>query len=231
MNSLKIDLKNRVLKYDYNLKESIVNECLYFPGFNRVRIKTNKKTKICSNGYFLELEKRLKKEENSILIFGGRFPLYLDKKFFNNNEGGVEGDNLWNYKFISSNKFRDIRHSFKDSVLELSKKNKIILVYPIPATGWHIPQKIFNQGSKEIISTSFQLYSERSKSSFELLNSIKGKNIHRVYSHKAFCNTIIKDRCIVNDKKNIFYMDTNHPSIKGAEMINNLLIQKIKEIE
>jgi peptidoglycan/LPS O-acetylase OafA/YrhL len=231
MNSLKIDLKNRVLKYDYNLKESIVNECLYFPGFNRVRIKTNKKTKICSNGYFLELEKRLKKEENSILIFGGRFPLYLDKKFFNNNEGGVEGDNLWNYKFISSNKFRDIRHSFKDSVLELSKKNKIILVYPIPETGWHIPQKIFNQGSKEIISTSFQLYSERSKSSFELLNSIKGKNIHRVYSHKAFCNTIIKDRCIVNDKKNIFYMDTNHPSIKGAEMINNLLIQKIKEIE
>ena len=231
MNSLKIDLKNRVLKYDYNLKESIVNECLYFPGFNRVRIKTNKKTKICSNGYFLELEKRLKKEENSILIFGGRFPLYLDKKFFNNNEGGVEDDNLWNYKFVSSNKFRDIRHSFKDSVLELSKKNKIILVYPIPETGWHIPQKIFNQGSKEIISTSFQLYSERSKSSFELLNSIKGKNIHRVYSHKAFCNTIIKDRCIVNDKKNIFYMDTNHPSIKGAEMINNLLIQKIKEIE
>ena len=138
---------------------------------------------------------------------------------------------MWNYKFVSSNKFRDIRHSFKDNVLELSKKNKIILVYPIPETGWHIPQKIFNQGSKEIISTSFQLYSERSKSSFELLNSIKGKNVHRVYSHKAFCNTIIKDRCIVNDKKNIFYMDTNHPSIKGAEMINNLLIQKIKEIE
>ena len=229
--NLKINLKERLLKDDYVLKESIVPECIYFPGFNRVRIKTNKKTKLCNNEYFTELEKNLENNDNSILIFGGRFPLYFNKSFFDNKEGGVEDDNYWNYKFVSAGKFKNIQESFKDSLIKLSKKNKIILIYPIPEVGWHIPQKIFNQSSKELISTSYEVYQERSKSSFKLLNSIKGKNIFRIYPHKVFCNTIIENRCLTHDDKDIFYTDTNHLSIKGSVMINNLIVQKIKEIK
>ena len=229
--NLKINLKERLLKDDYVLKESIVPECIYFPGFNRVRIKTNKKTKLCNNEYFTELEKNLENNDNSILIFGGRFPLYFNKSFFDNKEGGVEDDNYWNYKFVSAGKFKNIQESFKDSLINLSKKNKIILIYPIPEVGWHIPQKIFNQSSKELISTSYEVYQERSKSSFKLLNSIKGKNIFRIYPHKVFCNTIIENRCLTHDDKDIFYTDTNHLSIKGSVMINNLIVQKIKEIK
>ena len=231
LENLKINLKERLLKDDYVLKESIVPECIYFPGFNRVRIKTNKKTKLCNNEYFTELEKNLENNDNSILIFGGRFPLYFNKSFFDNKEGGVEDDNYWNYKFVSAGKFKNIQESFKDSLIKLSKKNKIILIYPIPEVGWHIPQKIFNQSSKELISTSYEVYQERSKSSFKLLNSIKGKNIFRIYPHKVFCNTIIENRCLTHDDKDIFYTDTNHPSIKGSVMINNLIVQKIKEIK
>jgi len=231
MENLKINLKERLLKDDYVLKESIVPECIYFPGFNRVRIKTNKKTKLCNNEYFTELEKNLENNDNSILIFGGRFPLYFNKSFFDNKEGGVEDDNYWNYKFVSVGKFKNIQESFKDSLIKLSKKNKIILIYPIPEVGWHIPQKIFNQSSKELISTSYKVYQERSKSSFKLLNSIKGKNIFRIYPHKVFCNTIIENRCLTHDDKDIFYTDSNHPSIKGSVMINNLIVQKIKEIK
>ena len=75
------------------------------------------------------------------------------------------------------------------------------------------------------ITTSYKVYKNRTKSSFELLDSIQGDNIYRVYPHTLFCNTIIKDRCVTHDDKYIFYSDGDHPSIKGAEMINNLIIK------
>ena len=82
----------------------------------------------------------------------------------------------------------------------------------------------------EYITTSHKVYKERTKTSFELLNSIKGDNIYRVYPGKLFCNTFIKDRCTTHDDKNIFYLDDDHPSIKGAEMINDLIINEIEKI-
>ena len=86
---------------------------------------------------------------------------------------------------------------------------------------------------KEIdyITTSYQTYKDRTKSSFHLLDSIQGENIYRVFPHLLFCNTIIKDRCISHDKENVFYFDDIHPSVKGAEIINDLLLKEIKKIE
>jgi hypothetical protein len=63
-----------------------------------------------------------------------------------------------------------------------------------------------------------------------LLNSIKGENIYRVFPHKLFCNNLLKDRCITHDEQDIFYKDDNHPSAKGAEMINDLIIKEINKI-
>lgn len=75
------------------------------------------------------------------------------------------------------------------------------------------------------------MYKNRTNSSFELLDSIQGDNIYRVYPHKLFCDTTIKDRCVTHDDKNIFYADSNHPSLKGAEMINDLIMKEIEKIE
>ena len=72
---------------------------------------------------------------------------------------------------------------------------------------------------------------ERSKSSFLLFDKIEGKNILRIYPHKLFCNTIKKGRCLTHDNEYIFYSDDDHPSIKGAELINNLILKKINDIE
>ena len=115
-----------------------------------------------------------------------------------------------------------------------------MLIYPIPEVGFHVPKKIWNNrkiifdDNKEInkiYSTSFKVFKERTETSFELLDSIKGNNIFRVYPHKLFCNTIIQRRCITNDAKNIFYYDDDHLSIKGVDLINNKIIEKINQIE
>ena len=45
------------------------------------------------------------------------------------------------------------------------------------------------------VTTSYENYKQRVKSTYEILNSIKGDNIYRIYPDKIFCNTLIEGRC------------------------------------
>ena len=242
MATLTFDLKDKIIKKNYQFIASTAGQCLFYPDFDLVRIKTQKIYETCNNRYFTKLIKNFSNEKNSIIIIGGRFPLYLSNYFFNNQEGGIE-DKEMDAKYISLGKYNTIQNSFKKEVLELSKNHQIILIYPIPEVGWNINKKLFNSIPKEVtstkdylvpqnyITTSYQVYKNRSKSSFDLLDSIHGDNIYRVYPQTLFCNTLIKDRCITHDDKEIFYADDDHPSIRGAEMINDLIMKEIKKIE
>ena len=232
-------LKDKIMKKQYQFKTSILSGCIFFLDFNLVN-KYGLKINDCNNIYFQQIRKELKKEKNQILIFGGRFPLYLSNNLFDNKEGGVEGY-IWDRKFIAvkNSKYKKIEDSFKSEILQLSENNKIILIYPIPEVGWNINKKIFfhrknkfkKKPSLKYITTSYEVYKNRTKSSFELLNSIRGENIYRVYPHTLFCDTIIKNRCVTHDDKDIFYFDDDHLSLKGAEMVNDLIMKEIKKIE
>lgn len=240
--TLASDLKDRIIKKDYQFIVFGHGGCLYFPEFDQVDGKTLTINEFCNNSYFTKIKDILSKETNSIIIFSGRLPLYLTNFHFDNQEGGSDGKE-YNKKYIPVGKYETIQNSFKNEVSKLSKKNKIILIYPFPEAGWNVPLKFFNSLPKTVdlindylvpknyISTSFQIYKNRTKSSFELLDSIVGDSIYRVYPHKLFCDTSINDRCLNHDDKNIFYYDDNHPSIKSAEMINELIIKEIDKTE
>ena len=247
MESIMYDLKKRITPKGYQFITYTSAGCLYFPGFDLKNKNTNKIHHGCDFDYFEKLKKILLTEKDSIIIFGGRFPLYLTNNYFNNLEGGVEGTGSF-VEYISRGYYDSIGESFKNELLKFSNSQNIILVYPIPEVGWNSPLILFNSIKKikktllterdsmkkyslPSISTSFDVYKERTKTSFKLLNSIKNKNIFRIYPHKLFCNNIQNNRCIINDDKNIFYSDTNHPSIKGAEMINDLIMKEIEKIE
>ena len=168
-------------------------------------------------------------------MIGARYPLFLNQSFFDNKEGGVEGK-VWVEKFEhSENSNINWQNGFKNSIEELSinKNISVILVYPIPEVGFDVKSKLKNHKyfSDKLLDTSFDVFKERTKSSFKLLDSIQGNNIYRVYPHTLFCNTRIKNRCLTHDDRNVFYMDDDHPSIKGAEMINDLIMKEIEKIE
>ncbi|MFL2893924.1 MAG: acyltransferase family protein [Candidatus Pelagibacter sp.] len=231
MSSLSFDLKEKITEKDYQFITFTLADCIYYPGFDLIELNIRKIDETCNSHYFSKLEKKLKEQKDSIIIFGGRFPLHLRNYYFDNKEGGIEGVS-WGKRYVSNGKFENIQFSFSSSIQELSKNNKIILLYPIPEVGVHVPRKIFiSRYIEEYFSTSFQIYKDRTESSFEMLDKIYGKNIYRVYPHKLFCDTLLKDRCIVNDNKNIFYADQHHPSIKGSEIINELIIKEIENIE
>jgi peptidoglycan/LPS O-acetylase OafA/YrhL len=238
MRYLSINLLNRIIKKnDYEVNIISNDICFLFREFDFINKKT--KEKICIK--YNSLNKILK-EENAIFVIVGRFPVHLNKTYFNNKEGGIEPKTFDN-QYISKGYYKSIEESFNSEITKLSKKNRIILVYPIPEVGWNFPQKLFNQLPKKIslkkdlfipknyITTSYKVYKNRTKSSFELFDSIQGNNIYRVYPHTLFCDTTIKNRCVTHDDKNIFYADSHHPSIKGAEMINDLIIKEIEKIE
>jgi peptidoglycan/LPS O-acetylase OafA/YrhL len=243
MASLIFDFKNRIVEKNYQFLTSTFGGCLYFPGFEKKVIKTKKLFGNCGDDYHKQLKRKLLKNKNSIIIFGGRLPLYIDNTFFNNQEGGIEDKDIKLKYYSSTKKYKNIQESFKNEITEISMNNKVILIYPFPEAGWHVPRKIFHSIPKKLvllknyfepknfITTSYKVYKERSKTSFELLDSIKGDNIYRVYPHTLFCDNIIKNRCLTHDDKDIFYFDTDHPSIKGAEMINDLIMKEIKKIE
>ena len=244
MASIMFDLKNRVIEKKYQFITSIVNGCVYFPGFDLVTVNTIMPDKFCNNDYFLDLEKELNNNKDSVIIFGGRFPMYFNEYYyFDNKEGGIENNGMkWNKKYAKKSNYNNIKDSFKNSILKLSKKNKIILIYPIPEVGWDPFKKINlswvkskkktnSQFSFENITTSYDVYKKRSNSTFELFDSIQNDNIYRVYPSNIFCNTVFKNRCITHNNKDIFYVDDDHLSLSGSKLLNNLVIKELEKIE
>ena len=72
---------------------------------------------------------------------------------------------------------------------------------------------------------------KQNKEVIKFFNSINNPKVHKVYSFKAFCNDDSAPLCLTHDKDNFFFYDGYHPSLVGANMINNLIIEKIKYLQ
>ena len=71
----------------------------------------------------------------------------------------------------------------------------------------------------------------KSKLPKNFFDEINHKNVYKIYPHKLFCNIKKNNKCIFHDENSIYFFDKNHPSLKGAEMINELIMKEIKKIE
>ena len=183
----------------------------------------------------------IKENPNSILIIGGMLSLQLSGVFYKNFlENQLSNDKISFY--YKSSYSDDIKESFRKNILDLSKENQIILIYPYPEISFDITKKIqhsFFLRNKTIdvllnennFSEPFKNYLNRSKEAFNLLDTINHKNIYKVYPHSLICQNIVKDFCVTHNKTDIFYSDTTHPSAKASEMINDLIMKEIDKIE
>ena len=242
MAAISYDLNKKLIKKNYQFIPLTIRNCYFFMGFDQIDNKNKKKIQRCSSS---EIEKRynlIKENPNSIVIIGGMlgyhftgifYKDFLEKKLSNN-------DISFYYKSLYSN---DIKESFRKNILNLSKENQIILIYPYPEISFDITKKIqqafFSENKKiddllneNFFNEPFKNYLNRNKEAFELLNSINNKkNIYRVHPHLLICQNIVKDFCVTHNKTDIFYSDMSHPSRKGSEMINDLIIKEIEKIE
>ena len=237
VSSLLPDLVKRLVNKGYKVTSYTADGCIYFPGFYKFNTVYKTKHKICNEIYFETMKKKFNKQNDTIFIFGGSFPIFLS------NELPFD-QGMWKNTYIKAGKFKDLENSYKFSLKEISKKNKIIQIYPVPEGKTNVSKFILNnyyknifQKEKDKIKTGddtnslYSYYKERSKKSFKLLDDINIDKYYRVYPHKIFCNTFIIDKCITHTDEKIFYYDRYHLSLEGAKLVNNLILNEIKRIE
>ena len=238
--SIAQNLKNQLINNNYRVKVILFGGCWYLPDFNKFDV-TGKVDETCNSKNQNKIRQILLNSTNETIIIGGRLPLYLSSKYFNNDEGGEErrlaGSDFGYFESENGISLKENIIKSLDELLEIN--HKIILVYPIPEVGWHVPKKInsnwknrfFNNNHKKKITTSFEVYKERTRESFDLLNFIDHKNLYRVYPHNLYCNNIIINRCITHSDEYIYYSDDDHPSRMGSVLIGNLIMEEINKID
>ena len=178
----------------------------------------------------------------STVVLGGRLPLILHGDRFDNREGGYEGDYSDYFRLPGTAEYdaerlsREITESYRQTVqLLLEHGHQVVLVYPIPEVGWHVPNMLarrtllngLNWPIPDPLTTSYAVFLERTASSYALLDSFKGEAIIRVYPEALFCNVEETGRCSAHSDDEIFYADEHHPSLAGAQIIVGQIILEL----
>lgn len=245
MSSILDDLVNRKYIKKYSVHTFTFGSCHYFPHFSRFNVQKNKISKFCNAQLIDKIKNEILSKKNSTIIFFGRLPLYFSSRRFDNQEGGIEGGNIyWGHKFVKveNGKYKSIEESFVKEISFLANLgNKIILINPYPEAGWHVPIKLkkslprnfydvenFLSDKKNFISTSFKVFKNRVSKTNKILTLLKHPNIRNIYTHNLVCNTLISNRCLNHDHINIFYRDDDHPSEYMSNKINNMIIKELK---
>ena len=175
----------------------------------------------------------------SIIVVAGRWPRELEGSYFNNLEGGIEQADMVYRKALRTISGTSVEQEIDRSLRQLlDAGHDLILVYPFVEVGWNVPKELFLRMPKSAafaadylsenpLTTSFDVYKERTKSSFAVLDRVQHKNLYRVYPHKRFCNTTMRGRCMTHDAENMYYADDDHPNKTGSAMINDLIFEQI----
>ena len=245
--SISNDLKKKIKNINFSFGCINVN---YYPDMIFVDRYSYKKIKTGAPERSNNIKKFLTENKDLTIIYFSRITHnILDGELFDNKEGGVE---IENENFRSKKTKNIIVPSGIKLVDKLERQNYIlnnilselnyikdlghnlIIVYPLPEVGFNAQQALYKFRNKidlPILSTDYEVYKKRNKLLIETYDQIYGKNVFKVYPDKLFCDTIIKERCVINSKKTLYYYDDNHISLKGSELINELIINEIKKIK
>ena len=242
----------------FNLNEGIkknnlslfrFNTEMYLTGFNQINKKTKK-----ANSEFVNINNNiadfLDKNSNLIVVFHQRWAPHLLERFFDNHEGYKEQSDLEFDKYLEPINFetssiKERQQYIKEGLISqinsiINKGHKLVLIYPVPELGVNLKRYLFREyifnrsefkNSIPIFSGSYEVYKNRNKLVFEILDSIESPNIYRIYPHKFFCDKQIKNRCIGNNQDNLFYYDDDHLSIQGSKIVTNEIINVINKIK
>lgn len=228
-----------------SLQNQGVTEMVYVGCPPVVGFKKSSKNGKC-NEFNIEIFKYLKDSSIQTVILLARWALYIEGKRFNNGEGGQEAGKDDGYglpiskdkSFIDDKDYIPTMGKLYRSTIEalLAAGKRVILVYPIPEAGWHVPDyftKIYLHDyaplKNSIVSTSFDVFQSRTKNAYEQFDKLaQHPNLLKVYRENVFCNTALSGRCILERNKKPLYYDDDHVNYFGGELISKEIIKGMK---
>ncbi len=248
-------LKNLILranKNNFKITHMSYSGNLYFPNF----VKANKKTKkieVDDKVHKFRENKILSDTGNSYIIVVGQYSYYFEEsEHYLENEKIVSKDTNFFYvkkddfELNKINRIKKLKENFKKGILNFANKDfKILLLYPLPQSLEHVSKKVFGYHSfldknnedfyKKLndsdLHINYSFFKKKNKEIFDFFDQINHKNVYKIYPHKLFCNTKIKNKCIFHSKNDIFFFDRVHLSYSGSELVNQLIFDKINKIE
>jgi hypothetical protein len=157
-----------------------------------------------------------------IVILAGYWTIYVESPLLDiisHNERRRTPDNR---------RIQLIKEAFEDSILRYIQTGKtVILVYPIPEAGRHIPRSLakLSMFSKKHtrdrdLMTSYEAYKVRNKETIQIFDGIgEHPNLIRIRPDMIFCNTYIEASCAVQVNGESLYRDEFHLSTLGARLV------------
>tara|TARA_B100000700_G_scaffold331550_1_gene465452 strand:+ start:1350 stop:3368 length:2019 start_codon:yes stop_codon:yes gene_type:complete len=153
----------------------------------------------------------------------------------------TKSQNVKNYDLINKNYSSDLRvkgktnfkKNLKKNILDISRDNKVILLYPTPTAEEDVLREVnnlLNWNEKRNIEVDLDLFMERNKEIFELFDKINNKNIIKIYPHKFLCDKSTK-KCELFDGENLIFYDKIHFTKYGSNTINSKIINIIEDIK
>jgi peptidoglycan/LPS O-acetylase OafA/YrhL/lysophospholipase L1-like esterase len=129
-----------------------------------------------------------------------------------------------------------LKKGIKMTLEDILKNHELIIIYPTPEmpyeTSYIINQNIIFGKEINTIISDYDEHKTQNSEIYKILNNIKGQNnVYRIYPEKYFCNTIILNKCIANDKLKFFYRDGVHLSDEGAKYLVEDVMKVIQKIE
>jgi peptidoglycan/LPS O-acetylase OafA/YrhL len=244
------NLREQVSNTKFRLITMTYGGWLYIPNF----IKYDEKNKFISldetaNEYRTNFIKN-ETHKNTYIIIYGKYSAHFGKKLKFEREKIVKNEtsiSLFDRKNIDlsfDDKKKLLKKKFKDTIIDLSKDNKIILLYPTPVSTEHVFYRVLGNKSTLInpdveiyqknpdyylndkINYPVQIYRKFFSEEISLFDSINSKNIYKIKLEKTFCP---ENQCLLYDNKNIYIYDTHHPSYEGSKKINNLIMGTINQ--
>lgn len=231
--SLLGDSQARALVYSFDkiLKEKrlaanvyIMNGCPFIKGVRRVSYQRD-----CNN-YVNETISKLSKQNNENIILLDSRNLYISGK---NAASKKSNKNLLVYPvdwgdWQKEGRVKEVAKLQRQTVIELLNLNaRLTFIFPVPDAPKNVPKEVQKRVEKASLPYNYPLksYLERSQSIFELADEFKVKtNFRVIYPHKVFCDS---GECVTHSDAKIFYTDSNHLSIDGANFLLNNIISEI----
>ena len=242
--SILANLIEQVSNTKYRLIQMNYSGNLFLPNFVRVDKKTNKIITDETNHNFRKKFLENKTHKNTYVIIYGDYNYYFEKSLKISENEIIEYETPILYS-TKDNIFLDyetrkilLKEKFKESLINLSKNKKILLIYPSPISPVdilsHIKINKFNILKdetfylKDKVNYSKNFFRKYNSEIFELFNEINLENLYKIKLENIFCP---KNQCIFYDNKNSYIFDFVHPSYEGSKMINDLIIKEIEKIK
>lgn len=213
-----------------------IHACQPFAGFDRSFRNCHKQNSI--------IENYIRNSSIETIIIAARWTALVHENRFDNGEGGVEPGSFGHIKYFPDfvdldaattrlDKASALWRSGINRYLDMGKN--VVVVYPIPEAGWNVPDifvksSMFDQAIDNL-STSFEAYKKRNDPIVEVLKGIQHPNLLHVPVSQIFCDSFIENRCANAVDGELFYVDDDHLSLKGAALVAPDIVEAVLNLK